>query len=72
MAVVDGTTRLTYEQLDTRTSQVAAGLAAAGVRAGDRVLWLGQTSFQVLELLIGCAKAGAAKREARTRQTNAP
>lgn len=69
VAVVDGTTRLTYEQLDTRTSQVAAGLAAAGVRAGDRVLWLGQTSFQVLELLIGCAKAGAVLCPANWRQS---
>src|SRR5262249_2353551 len=32
-AVVDGITRLTYEQVDTRTSQVAAGLTAAGVQA---------------------------------------
>jgi len=68
-AVVDGATRLTYEQVDTRTSQVAAGLTAAGVRAGDRVLWLGQTSFHVLELLIGCAKAGAVLCPANWRQS---
>ena len=61
--------RLTYAQVDTRTSQVAAGLAAAGVRAGDRVLWLGQTSFHVLELLIGCAKAGAILCPANWRQS---
>ena len=68
-AVVDGATRLTYAQVDTRTSQVAAGLAAAGVRAGDRVLWLGQTSFHVLELLIGCAKADAILCPANWRQS---
>jgi acyl-CoA synthetase (AMP-forming)/AMP-acid ligase II len=68
-AVVDGTTRLTYEQLDANTSQIAAGLAAAGVGTGDRVLWLGQTSFQVLELLIGCAKAGAILCPANWRQS---
>ncbi len=68
-AVVDGATRLTYEQLDANTSQVAAGLAAAGIGAGDRVMWLGQTSFQVLELLIGCAKAGAILCPANWRQS---
>jgi acyl-CoA synthetase (AMP-forming)/AMP-acid ligase II len=68
-AVVDGTTRLTYEQLDANTSQNAAGLAAAGVGTGERVLWLGQTSFQVLELLIGCAKAGAILCPANWRQS---
>ena len=57
------------QQVDTRTSQVAAGLAAAGVRTGDRVLWLGQTSFHVLELLIGCAKAGAILCPANWRQS---
>jgi long-chain acyl-CoA synthetase len=68
-AVVDGPTRLTYAQVDDRSSQVAAGLAAAGVGAGDRVLWLGQTSFQVLELLIGCAKTGAILCPANWRQS---
>src|SRR5262249_39278540 len=37
-AVVDGATRLTYAELDTRTASVGRGLSALGVGRGDRVL----------------------------------
>jgi acyl-CoA synthetase (AMP-forming)/AMP-acid ligase II len=58
-AVVDGDVRLTYRELDDRTSQLAHALATTGVGPGDRTLWLGQNSFRVLELLLAAAKLGA-------------
>jgi long-chain acyl-CoA synthetase len=58
LAVVDGTTRLTYQQLHQRVERLTAALHGRGVTRGDRVLWLGQNSFRVLELLLACAKLG--------------
>ncbi|MCC7078191.1 MAG: AMP-binding protein [Acidimicrobiia bacterium] len=57
-AVVDGTTRLTYAELDRRVDRVAAALAA-DVQPGGRILWLGQNSFRILELLFACARLDA-------------
>ena len=48
----------TYEQLDTRASQVAHALIASGVKPGDRVAYLGKNTDFYLELLLGAAKAG--------------
>ncbi|WP_157253461.1 AMP-binding protein [Nonomuraea typhae] len=58
-AVVDGDLRLTYPQLDARVSRLAGALAGQGVAAGERVLWLGQNSHAVLELLLACSRLGA-------------
>jgi acyl-CoA synthetase (AMP-forming)/AMP-acid ligase II len=58
-AVIDGEHRLTWPQLDDRITRAAHALAAAGVATGDRVLWLGQNSFRVFELIGACAKLGA-------------
>jgi acyl-CoA synthetase (AMP-forming)/AMP-acid ligase II len=55
----DGDVRLTWRETDLRTNQVANALRAAGVERGDRVLWLGQNSFRLQELLLACAKLGA-------------
>ncbi|HWA63324.1 MAG TPA: fatty acid--CoA ligase [Caulobacteraceae bacterium] len=49
----------TYAEFDRRTNQVANGLAALGVRPGDRVAYLGKNSDAYFELLFGAAKAGA-------------
>ncbi len=59
VAVVDGDVRLTYVQLDDRVNQLANGLLAAGVAPGDRLAWIGQNSFRLLELLLAGAKIGA-------------
>jgi acyl-CoA synthetase (AMP-forming)/AMP-acid ligase II len=59
LAAVDGEVRLTYPALDARVNRLAAGLAAEGVTAGERVLWLGQNSFRLLESLLAAAKLGA-------------
>jgi long-chain acyl-CoA synthetase len=69
LAVVDGDVRLTYPELDDRVNRAANALAAAGVGAGDRILWLGQNSFRIVELLFAAAKLGAILCPANWRQT---
>jgi len=69
LAAVDGEVRLTYPALDARVNRLARALAGAGVGPGDRVLWLGQNSYRVLELLLAAAKLGALFCPANWRQT---
>jgi long-chain acyl-CoA synthetase len=68
-AVVDGPVRLTYPELDDRVDRLAGALSGDGVRAGERVLWLGQNSFRVLELLLACGRLGAVLCPANWRQS---
>ncbi len=49
----------TYEQLDDRVTRLANALAADGVGPGERVVWLGQNSACILELLLASARLGA-------------
>ena len=69
VAAVDGEVRLTYPELDTRVNRLAHALRAGGVGEGDRVLWLGQNSFRVLESLLAAAKLGAMFCPANWRQS---
>jgi long-chain acyl-CoA synthetase len=64
----DGEVRLSWRATDERTNRVANALRAAGVEPGERVLWLGQNSFRLQELLIACAKLGASFCPANWRQ----
>lgn len=59
VAAIDGIIRYSWPEFDTRVNQVARMLADRGVGAGDRVLWLAQTSVHFLELMLGCARLGA-------------
>ncbi|MFI6790182.1 AMP-binding protein [Nonomuraea sp. NPDC050383] len=68
-AVVDGEVRLTYPALDERVTRLADALAARGVTPGERVLWLGQNSHAVLELLLACSRIGAVLCPANWRQS---
>ncbi len=69
-AVVDGDVRLTWPQLDDRVNRLANALHdRAGVGTGDRVLWLGQNSWRVLEALLAAAKLGAVFCPANWRQS---
>ncbi|GLZ11178.1 long-chain acyl-CoA synthetase [Actinomadura sp. NBRC 104425] len=68
-AVVDGDVRLTWPELDARVNRAAGALAADGVAAGGRVLWLGRNSFRVLELLLACSRLGAIFCPANWRQS---
>jgi acyl-CoA synthetase (AMP-forming)/AMP-acid ligase II len=65
----DGDVRLSWKDADRRTNRVANALRAAGVERGDRVLWLGQNSFRLQELLLACAKLGALFCPANWRQS---
>src|SRR5204863_7099512 len=69
MAVVDGAQRLTFAAFDERVDRVAAALEADGVGTGDRILWLGQSSFRVVELLLAAARLGALLCPANWRQS---
>ncbi|MGH3217182.1 MAG: AMP-binding protein [Streptosporangiaceae bacterium] len=58
-AAVCGNTRLTYRELDDRSSRLANGLHGLGVGQGDLVMWLGQNCHRVLEGIVAAAKLGA-------------
>jgi acyl-CoA synthetase (AMP-forming)/AMP-acid ligase II len=58
LAMVDGDIRLTWPQFDDRVNQLANALRADGFATGDRILWLGQNSFRILEGLCAAAKLG--------------
>jgi acyl-CoA synthetase (AMP-forming)/AMP-acid ligase II len=59
IALADGSTRLSWSDLDDRVNQLANALSGVGVGTGDRILWFGQNSFRVYELLLAAAKVGA-------------
>ncbi len=71
VGAVDGEAgvRLTYRALDDRAGRLANALTAAGVGSGGRVLWLGQNSFRLLELILAAAKLGAIACPANWRQS---
>ena len=50
---------LTYAQLDTLISQVAASLQRVGFKPGDRVAACAATSFEYVALFLGALRAGA-------------
>jgi long-chain acyl-CoA synthetase len=68
-ALVCGDLRISYAAMDARVNRLTAALAARGVGAGDRVLWLGQNCHRVLETLLAAAKLGAVFCPANWRQT---
>jgi acyl-CoA synthetase (AMP-forming)/AMP-acid ligase II len=51
--------RLTYVELDRRSGRAAGLLAAAGVRPGQRVAWLGRSHEAFFEIFFGAARARA-------------
>jgi long-chain acyl-CoA synthetase len=58
-AVIDGETRLTYEQLARRVGALTAGLARLGVGRGDVVAVLSLNSHRHLECWLGIPRSGA-------------
>ncbi|HWR48515.1 MAG TPA: amino acid adenylation domain-containing protein [Pseudonocardiaceae bacterium] len=50
---------LSYRELDRLAGTYAAGLAARGVRPGDRILIWSRKSTQVVALMQGCLRIGA-------------
>ncbi|PNG25268.1 non-ribosomal peptide synthetase [Methylocella silvestris] len=59
-AVVEGMRRLSYRDLDRRSTQCARRLRALGVRRGDLVGLLTQRSIEAIVAMLGVLKAGAA------------
>ena len=51
-ALTCGRRRLSFAELDRRSSQVGAALAGAGVGPGDRVAYLGKNSLRVLRAAV--------------------
>ncbi len=69
LAVVDPAVRWTWAALDRRADAAAAGLAAAGVRAGERVALLAAPSAAAVAVLHGIARIGATAAPLGTRLT---
>ncbi len=47
-----------YSDYDRRATQIANGLAALGVKPGDRIAYFGKNSDLAVELMLGAARAG--------------
>ena len=58
-ALVDDDRRLTYADLRARAARIATGLAARGVRRGDRVACVLANEPETVELYWGCQWLGA-------------
>ncbi|MEV3964546.1 AMP-binding protein [Nocardia sp. NPDC050193] len=58
-ALIDGAGPVDFGTLEARSMAVARALQAAGIGAGDRVLYLARDTVAVYELLYGCARIGA-------------
>jgi fatty-acyl-CoA synthase len=58
-ALIAGSGRITYTELDRRTDQLARALRELGVRQGDRVAGLLVNSPAFLETMLAAAKLGA-------------
>ncbi|MEU9997454.1 amino acid adenylation domain-containing protein [Streptomyces sp. NPDC050848] len=59
-AVGDGTTTLTYRELDRLADRLAHGLVARGVAPGDRVGICLERTNEIVAAMLGVLKAGAA------------
>jgi fatty-acyl-CoA synthase len=58
-ALEDATRAFTYRDVDTRTTKLAAALAARGVAHGSRVALLSENRIEYLEIFVAAAKLGA-------------
>jgi long-chain acyl-CoA synthetase len=57
-ALLEGERQLTFREFQTRVDALAAGLAALGIAAGDRICVLAQNTAAYLELYGACARQG--------------
>ena len=69
VALADGDLHLTWRELSARVAKLAGALTADGVGPGARVLWLGQNSFRLEEMLLACSLIGAGFCPGNWRQT---
>ena len=68
LALVDGDVHLTWSDVRERVARTTGALRGLGVSPGARVLWLGQNSFRLQELLLACSRLGAVLCPANWRQ----
>jgi long-chain acyl-CoA synthetase len=68
LALVDGALRLTYGALDQEVGRIAAGLAARGVTAGDRVALLLGNGAPFVIMTFAVARLGAVSVPLSTRE----
>jgi fatty-acyl-CoA synthase len=59
VAIEDGPRRVTYAELDRRTSRLANALGARGVGRGDRVAIVSENRLEFVEVFLAAAKIGA-------------
>lgn len=59
LALVDERGRLTYADVDRRTTRLANGLAQYGVREGRRVALMSRNHAGMIESIVACGKLGA-------------
>ena len=67
-AIVDGTRRFTFADLDQAAEGIAAGLAARGVKPGDRVALLLGNRAEFAFVLFGALRAGCVVVPLNTRE----
>lgn len=58
IALMDGDVHLSYRELAERVDALAAALRARGFGAGDRLLWIGDGSFRLIEGFLAVARLG--------------
>jgi acyl-CoA synthetase (AMP-forming)/AMP-acid ligase II len=68
-AVVCGSFRASYPELDQRTDRLARAFREEGLAHGSRVVWLGQNCHRLVEAWLACAKIGAVVVPANWRQS---
>jgi acyl-CoA synthetase (AMP-forming)/AMP-acid ligase II len=59
VALIQGDTRITYQQLNEESNRVSNGLRSLGVEKGDKIALLLTDSIYFVELWYGAVKAGA-------------
>ena len=59
VAVTEGDTTLTFDELNRLANRQARVLQDLGVRRGDKVVWCGQNGWEVVVIVNACRKAGA-------------
>ncbi len=57
-AVVDGSRRLSYRQLNRRVNRLANGLRSLGLKSGDRLAILSYNCLEYVETVMAAAKQG--------------
>ena len=58
IALRDGDVTIDWTTYDRHVTQIANGLAATGLKKGDRVAYLGKNGHRASELALACARAG--------------